>query len=82
MVGRRDMMNLMGMVRRIVPCGRMCVSRVGPAMPVAVAEPEQHPGAKEQAANERDVEKEIVPSKKLDHPAYQHTLYVSLGKQP
>lgn len=56
MLGPRDIMNLMGMMRRIVPCGRMCVSRISLAMPVAAAKPEQHPGAKEQAANERDVE--------------------------
>ena len=73
---------MMGMMRGVVPCGRMCVRRIDSAMTVAAAKAEQHPGAKEQAAKEWYIEKEIVPSKKLDHPRYKHTLYVSLGKQP
>ena len=55
-IGRLAGLRMMGMMRNIVPCGRMCVSRIRAAMPVAAAKPEQHPGAKEQAADERDVE--------------------------
>lgn len=80
-LSRTCMINMMGMMRGFMLCGRMCVRRIGPAMTVAAAKSKQHSCAKQQAAKERYIEKEIVPSKKLDHPRYKHTLYVSLGKQ-